>query len=231
MFIVLSIPYFFLIIVFPFLIGGETGEKLSYRFCLSWYKLLFFIFGIKLRVMGKENIPQEGKFVIFSNHLSFLDIPSIVLAFGEKSIRFIAKEGLLKYPVIGWGIRIQRHPLVKKNAPYTSIKSALRAIREKHIDAICIFPEGTRGRNPRELLPFKEGVSFLFSVLEYKFLPVAIFGTEKVFPIGSIIPKSGVINVIIGKPFEVDKKEERKIVSELMREELRKIMINFGDAT
>jgi 1-acyl-sn-glycerol-3-phosphate acyltransferase len=227
--ILLSIPFFFTIIVIPFTIRNRKTEDLSERQTKIWFKILFKIFGIKLKIIKEEEFEKEsrekekeqgiksksesknkdsenkeGKFLIYANHISFLDIPSIILAFENKKIKFLAKEEVLKIPIIGWGMAIQKHPVIRKSKKIDSIIKVISLMKDENqnTDAICIFPEGTRGdpqRDIRKLLPFEEGVGFIVERLKIPIIPVAIIGTHKVYPPGAIIPRSGEIKVVIGK--------------------------------
>jgi len=228
-FITLSIPFFFSIIVIPFVIRNRKTEDLSERHTKIWFKLIFKIFGIKLKIIreneekseekereietkpeSKKNKNSENKsqkFLIYANHISFLDIPSIILAFEDKKIKFLAKEEVLKIPLIGWGMAIQKHPVIRKTRKIDSIIKVISLIKDENqnIDAICIFPEGTRGdpqRDIRKLLPFEEGVGFIAEKLKIQIVPVAIIGTHKVYPPGAIIPRSGEIKLVIGKKID-----------------------------
>jgi len=226
-FILLSIPFFFSIIVIPFIIRNRKTEDLSERHTKIWFKLLFKIFGIKLKIIkefekesrekekeqgieskseskNKDSENKAGKFLIYANHISFLDIPSIMLAFENKKIKFLAKEEVLKIPVIGWGMAIQKHPVIRKSKKIDSIIKVISLMKDENqnTDAICIFPEGTRGdpqRDIRKLLPFEEGVGFIVERLKIPIIPIAIIGTHKVYPPGAMIPRSGEIKVVIGK--------------------------------
>jgi 1-acyl-sn-glycerol-3-phosphate acyltransferase len=226
-FILLSIPFFFSIIVIPFIIRNKKTEDLSERHTKIWFKILFKIFGIKLKIIkefekgSREKEKEQGiepksesknkdsenkakRFLIYANHISFLDIPSIILAFENKKIKFLAKEEVLKIPVIGWGMAIQKHPVIRKSKKIDSIIKVISLMKDENqnTDAICIFPEGTRGdpqRDIRKLLPFEEGVGFIVERLKIPIIPVAIIGTHKVYPPGAIIPRSGEIKVVIGK--------------------------------
>jgi len=228
-FITLSLPFFFSIIVIPFVIRNRKTEDLSERHTKIWFKLIFKIFGIKLKIIreneekseekereietkpeSKKNKNSENKtkkFLIYANHISFLDIPSIILAFEDKKIKFLAKEEVLKIPLIGWGMAIQKHPVIRKTRKIDSIIKVISLIKDENqnIDAICIFPEGTRGdpqRDIRKLLPFEEGVGFIAEKLKIQIVPVAIIGTHKVYPPGAIIPRSGEIKLVIGKKID-----------------------------
>ncbi len=227
-FITLSIPFFFSIIVIPFVIRNRKTEDLSERQTKIWFKLLFKIFGIKLKIIkenGEKSEEEEKeietkaesksknsenkaqKFLIYANHISFLDIPSIMLAFENKKIKFLAKEEVLKIPVIGWGMAIQKHPVIRKSKKIDSIIKLISLIKDENqnIDALCIFPEGTRGepqRDIRKLLPFEEGVGFIVERLRIQIVPVAIIGTHKVYPPGAIIPRSGEIKLVMGRKID-----------------------------
>ncbi len=236
-FIIASIPFFIVIILIPLLIRimrKDIARKLSERQTLLWYKLIFKCFGIKLRVkfIGKR---PGGKFLIYSNHMSFLDIPAISLAFEGKSIKFLAKEEVFSIPIIGWGMKIQEHPSVRQNNVISSIRGAISCLNNSDVDALCIFPEGTRGeagRNPVDLLPFRDGVSFFFDLLKLPTYPVAVLGTEKIMPPGAWIPRKGTINLVVGDEckFEIDMAmsktpaERRKMVTDHLREKLRNLI-------
>lgn len=228
LFLLISIPYFFLIIVIPFVV---RSERLSEIFCSYWFRTLFYIFGIRLYVKKISQIPDD-KFIIFSNHLSFLDIPAVVLALWGKRIKFVAKEGVLKYPIIGWGLKIQNHIILKEGSEFSSVRKIVRTIEREDVDCICIFPEGTRGTSSEQVQPFKEGVSFIFDLIKKPLVPLAIIGTEKIYPVGAFVPKSGVIKVIIGNPityqsfvfFESKSKVRRKVLSEKIHQELLELI-------
>ena len=91
---ILGLPFMF----FKGKILGRWQE--STQICIPFFKTLFKIFGVKLEVVGKENIPNHKQFVIVANHQSFLDInviwPSIAIT------AFIAKADLWKVPVFSW---------------------------------------------------------------------------------------------------------------------------------
>lgn len=151
----------------------------------------------------------------------------------KKKIKFFAKEDVLKIPVIGWGLKIQNHPIVKASSPVSSIKDIIRVLGEEKPDILCIFPEGTRGepgRKPNELLPFREGIGFVVDMLNLPVVPVGIIGTHRVYPPKTIIPKRGKIEVIIGQPLDFsnieikDRKEKRKFITTTLEKTLKDLI-------
>lgn len=239
MLVVLSAPFFFLVIVIPCflnLLTRDAGERMSERFCMIWYKVLFWVFGIKLIVKRKGKIP-DGKFIVFSNHLSFIDIPAIALAFPNKRIKFLAKETVRKYPFVGLGLFVQRHPIVRKGVEFVSVRTAMRSL--ERADCLCVFPEGTRGKSSKTILPFKDGISFIHQMCSVPLVPVFISGTEFVLPGGAILPKRGVVTVKIGEPIfyrntaetmRIDalRKDHLKAISEDLRKRLEILMNENG---
>ena len=63
---------------------------------------LFKLFGIKMTIEGKENIPKKAGFVIIANHQSFLDINAVFAGIAHTA--FLAKADLWKIPYFSWAM-------------------------------------------------------------------------------------------------------------------------------
>ena len=63
-------------------------------------KLLVLIV-YRVKRVGDENIPKDGKYIIFANHVHALDAVALVLTTKRKII-MIAKEELFKNPILAW---------------------------------------------------------------------------------------------------------------------------------
>lgn len=155
--------------------GGIFGqwEKCT-ELCILFFRVVFKLFGIKLEVIGKENIPAERNFVIVSNHQSFLDInviwPSITIC------AFIAKEALWHIPVFGWVIThigcIPVHKDPRKNADIG--KRVVERLSNNYV--ISVFPEGHRSADGR-LLKFQNGIFRMAKEEHFAILPITLIGT------------------------------------------------------
>ncbi|MCQ2103729.1 MAG: 1-acyl-sn-glycerol-3-phosphate acyltransferase [Fibrobacter sp.] len=155
--------------------GGIFGqwEKCT-ELCILFFRVVFKLFGIKLEVIGKENIPAERNFVIVSNHQSFLDInviwPSITIC------AFIAKEALWHIPVFGWVIThigcIPVHKDPRKNADIG--KRVVERLSNNYV--ISVFPEGHRSADGR-LLKFQNGIFRMAKENHFPLLPITLVGT------------------------------------------------------
>lgn len=145
------------------------------RVCAPYFNVLFKIFGIKFKVVGKENIPKQNDYVIVANHQSFLDInviwPAIVIS------SFIAKGELWNIPVFGWvlthiGCIPVNHKDPRKNAGMGKLVSE----RLSKGYTLTVFPEGHRSADGR-MLKFQNGIFRMAKEQHFKILPITLVGT------------------------------------------------------
>ena len=66
-----------------------------YKFVIKVFKVFSKIF-FKYRVIGSENIPDEGNLVIAANHKSNLDPIFIAAAIENREVAAVAKKELFK---------------------------------------------------------------------------------------------------------------------------------------
>lgn len=60
---------------------------------------------LDMEVIGEENIPEKGPFIVACNHASNFDPPLLGTAMRHHLIHFMAKEELFRNPVMGWFLR------------------------------------------------------------------------------------------------------------------------------
>lgn len=154
-----------------------------------WGRLSCTMFGVKIRVEGIENLPQEGGVVLF-NHSSFFDI--FALAAGVPDIRFGAKIELFKIPFFGFAMRrIGTLPIARQRREevfkiYEEAESRLRAGQK-----FALAPEGTR-QNEEKLGSFKSG-PFIFAInAGAPLIPVVIRNAAGILPKHHLLPNTGV---------------------------------------
>ena len=154
------------------------------------------------RVEGVEHVPRDGAFIVVSNHCSNFDPPLIGWATGyqiRRIVHFMAKIEMRSWPIIGW--------LATQSAVYFVRRGeGDRAAQRFSLDALAagraigMFPEGTRSRDGH-LKPGKSGAAFLAMRSGAPLLPVAIAGTQRIFPGRSRWPHATRIRIRIGEPF------------------------------
>lgn len=148
------------------------------------------------RVIGAENVIEDGPAIIACNHASFLDPPLAGIAC-KRAIHYLARKSLLDWPVMGalmpeWNVI----PVDPKNAERSALMGIIRVIREG--GAALIFPEGTRSKDGR-LQPAQPGVGMIVAKTGAPVVPMRIFGSFDAFPRDRKTPRRIPITVVVGK--------------------------------
>ncbi len=144
--------------------------------------LLRFVFWMltrtiyRLRVEGRDNIPERGGALFVCNHLSFVDA-LLLNASTDRPIRFIMFKGIYDLPLVKPIARIMRAiPISSQLRPREMIQS-LREAGEaiKAGEVVCIFAEGQITRIG-QLLPFRRGFERIMHGVDAPIIPVALDG-------------------------------------------------------
>jgi len=137
-----------------------------------WARYLLVAAGIRWKVLGSENIPPEGGFIIVANHSSALDI-LLIYQIIPRPFHFLAKIEHSRTPLFGVMFGHTHIPLDRNNF-IQSAKAMNKASEDlKQGIPIVIFPEGTMNKTPGTLLPFKTGAFKLASESGVPIVPVA----------------------------------------------------------
>ncbi|MCQ2910669.1 MAG: 1-acyl-sn-glycerol-3-phosphate acyltransferase [Clostridia bacterium] len=158
--------------------------------------------GINIDVIGKENIPDEGPFVVMSNHQGNFDAVTVMYAMGKRRVGFIAKKELGSWPLIGDWLAIMGGIFIDRKNPREALKSIMYA--QDQVSAgtpIAVFPEGTRSKSS-QIGTFKTGVFKIVEKTKVPVIPVSIEGSYKLMEENNNKIKPGTINVTIGKPID-----------------------------
>jgi 1-acyl-sn-glycerol-3-phosphate acyltransferase len=114
----------------------------SFAAALSWqvFKGLY-----RLRAEGKENLPEEGGYVLAANHTSNLDPWPLGLPLWPKHfLRFMAKSELYWWPLGSLISAGGAFPVRRGERDEEAIETATDLVREGHV--VAMFPHGTRQR-------------------------------------------------------------------------------------
>jgi 1-acyl-sn-glycerol-3-phosphate acyltransferase len=184
-------------------------------------------------VRGEENIPLTGGAILASNHLSFSDsffLPLVI----RRRVTFLAKSdyftghGLKGRLTAGFFKGVGQLPVDRSGgrASEVALGTGLRVLGRGEL--LGIYPEGTRSPDGR-LYRGKTGVARMALESKVPVLPVAMIDTDKVQPIGRIVPRIRRVGVVIGRPLdfsrydgmEDDRLVLRSITDEIMYELMR----------
>ena len=179
-----------------------AAGKLNRRIGCRWAKILLSISGVKIDIIGTENIILDNAQLIMANHQSDFDI-LICMAGITKDFIWTAKKELFRIPVFGAALRGVGAVEIDRQDHEKAIKN-LEQAAEKLREGVSVatFPEGTRSRGG-ELLPFKQGMFYLAIQTGTPIVPVAIIGSGKIMSKKSLQVNRGKIIMVIDKPIDV----------------------------
>ncbi|HET7139853.1 MAG TPA: lysophospholipid acyltransferase family protein [Arthrobacter sp.] len=160
-------------------------------------------------VVGLENVPTDGPFIVAPNHLSFFD-SVIVQALMPRPVAFFAKAeyfttGGVKGRVMKSFFESVGSIPVERGEQAASVQ-ALKTLLDilEAGKGIGIYPEGTRSRDGI-LYRGRTGVGWLALTTGAPVVPVGIIGTEKLQPAGEKGFKPHHFTMKVGKPLYFDK--------------------------
>lgn len=159
------------------------------RFLFS--PLVKFIYRPKL--VNTNYIPKNGPVILCGNHRNALD-PLLVVLSTNRTIHFLAKQELFMGVKKAFFNLSGSIPVNRESKDKNAVNMALEYLKNGH--AIGIFPEGTRNKTKKLLLPFKFGAVSLSKKTGALIVPFAITGKFKLF--------SKDLAITFDKPFKVD---------------------------
>ena len=148
----------FLIVIKIFL--QLINKRLSQKIVQFFHKLLLWLVNINVEVIGKRDLNNVPTLYV-SNHLSYLDIP--VLGSTIRG-RFIAKNEISNWPIIGYLSKVGNTIFINRNLKFLKTNKSIIYDYLCRGDNIILFPEGTTSDGNR-VLKFK---SSLLTSLENK---------------------------------------------------------------
>jgi len=182
----------------------------------------------RIKVVGRDNIPEKGGALFVTNHMSFAD-GLFLIASTDRFVRFIMYTRIYNLPAL--------HPFVKilKAIPIAaedgaremlqSIRKASEAIQEG--DVVCIFAEGQITRIG-QMLPFRRGFERIMKGVDAPIIPIhldRVWGSLFSFEKGKILWKMPrripyPITVTFGRPLpgNTPVSQVRQVVQELSTE-------------
>ena len=189
----------------------------------NWLRLS----GVKVKVVGRDQLDPKQPYVFVSNHWSYLDAGPLFSYTGRR-MGMIGKKELLKAPILGYGmgfvnvIAIDRS---NRERAVASIQEATRRLRSGISFGVC--PEGTRAR-PGEMLPFKKGAFHMAAQAGAPIAPIALKNSDRLMGKGTGEAWPGTIEMVFLPPVETSWVKTDQDLNELVQRVQQMIMSELG---
>ena len=135
---------------------GINGGNFIYKVCRVWSAIWYTTAGISHQEIYEAPHDSSKQHIFVANHLSYLDIPPIVLTV-RQPVRALGKYEMIKMPIFGW---IYKSAVILVNRDNSAHRArsvrALKAAVSKGV-SIFIFPEGYLNYNKQPLKSFYDG--------------------------------------------------------------------------
>lgn len=135
---------------------------------------------IDLQVYGKENIPQEGSFMLYANHQGMFDVVALA-ATCDRPLGAVYKKELKNVPVLKQILE----STLSFDMDREDVRQSLTVIRNVTDEVLSgrnylIFPEGTRSKNGNAMGDFHGGSFRAATKAKCPIVPVAFIDSFKV---------------------------------------------------
>jgi 1-acyl-sn-glycerol-3-phosphate acyltransferase len=157
--------------------GPLLPRKGALAMALLWVRSVAWIerrvLGLDYRVIGRENLPSHGAFIVAAKHQSTFETMKLHLILNDPAI--VLKKELLRIPI--WGRYLKQTGMIPidRSAGRRAVGDMLTASQQAKAEGrpIVIFPQGTRvpagaKRN------YKSGVVALYQDLDLPIVPLAL---------------------------------------------------------
>ena len=130
-----------------------------YRIAKAVAKPFFFLI-YRIKLIGKENLGQQGKMILIANHVSGKD-PIFMHLIVKQKIYYMSKKELFKNPFVSWLVTwLGAVPVDRGKGDLGAIKTALQVLDDGK--TMGIFPEGKRNLTGNGVIaPFQHGAAMI----------------------------------------------------------------------
>jgi 1-acyl-sn-glycerol-3-phosphate acyltransferase len=176
---------------------------------------VFRILG-KVEIIGLENIPKEGAYIVAPNHISIYDGPLVAVFWpvppeiaGAKIIW--DKPGQAQLARMWGGIKVHRGQYDRR-----LIDKVLSVLQSGF--PLLLAPEGTRSRS-LGMQRANPGIAYLTDKVRVPVIPVGVFGSTVDFMEKALRGKRPLIGMNIGKPITFPPLEGKGSIRRKMRQQ------------
>ena len=194
-------------------------EKNKVFYNVSKYILgLFFLAYYRPKFENVDVIPKEGPIIVCGNHIHLYDQCLPILS-TKRMLHYMAKKEYFDGKLAPMFRVAGCIPVDRSRKDIASVMSAMRVLKKG--GAIGIFPEGTRNKTDKFLLPFKFGCVSMAKKADAYIVPFGLTGDYKF--------RSKNLTIRYGEPFKVGNMTNEEANEKLYREVERLMLENLDE--
>ncbi|TVQ55281.1 MAG: 1-acyl-sn-glycerol-3-phosphate acyltransferase [Phycisphaerales bacterium] len=167
--------------------GRSALSVIFWWVLVSNFTLLLLKVFYRIRLIGKEHIPETGPAIFIANHQSFLDPCIVGVLTMDRPFSSLARASLFRNPFFAWVIRqLGAVPIKQGRGDAGALRTALGELEAGR--TVLLYPEGSRTPDGR-VHEFQRGVLLLIKKAKAPIIPIALEGAHDVWPIGRSMPR------------------------------------------
>ncbi|MFC5930164.1 1-acyl-sn-glycerol-3-phosphate acyltransferase [Cryobacterium melibiosiphilum] len=151
----------------------------TYATAIAAGRSVFGLLRVKPGTSGLQRLPDSGGAVLAITHFGYLDFALVEWMMWQKNrrhIRFLAKKGAFRHPLVGRLLRAMRHISVDMTDGALAYSQAVAALRDGEV--LGVFPEG--GVNASfTVRALKTGAVRMAAEAGVPIIPVAVWGGHR----------------------------------------------------
>jgi 1-acyl-sn-glycerol-3-phosphate acyltransferase len=202
----------FLIALAAFLVASVYGiciavvrrdrSAVAYDYARLMGRLMQPALGVRhVEVHGGEHLLEPRTCIYIANHQSYFDVPVFATVYPKGTV-VIGKKEIRSIPFFGWlfattgNIMIDRSDRARAVARLREVSAEVR----RRGVSVWIFPEGTRGVRPGELLPFKKGAFQMAVAAQCPLVPIVLAPLARVIDAAERRIRPGTLEIRVLEP-------------------------------
>jgi 1-acyl-sn-glycerol-3-phosphate acyltransferase len=163
--------------------------------------VLMFVY--RVRITGREHVPESGPCVLAANHVSVMDGFFLGIAV-TRQVRFMAKAELHRVPIVKQILEgAGAFPVERGADAGRAIAAAVKLLERGAV--VGVFPEGTS--LPDQKRGYKRGAARLALATGAPLIPVALVGTHLTLEPRTHRIRLPRVRIKIGEPLRVERQE------------------------
>jgi len=186
----------------------------------------------RLHIVGRDNLPHEGSFIVVGNHASHLDALCLIASIPLRKLHRTFPAAAADYffsslPRSAFASVFLNALPFERQAGGAQSLTVCEQLLARPGNILVLFPEGTRSMTG-ELGRFRSGIGRLAAGTAIPVVPAFLHGAARAWPKGSALPRPHRLRLHIGVPrLYADLPPNRESVGRIC-EELREAVAALG---